>query len=47
MPKTAWLLLDMAHLIMLLAEMTKAERDSVKHWWQQAKDFLKGMGKNV
>ncbi len=47
MPKTIWLLLDMAHLIMLLAKRTKAERDVMKVWFQEAKDFLAVMEENI
>ena len=47
MPKTIWLLLDMAHLIMLLAKRTKAKRDVMKVWFQNAKDFLTGMQENI
>ncbi len=45
MPNAVWLFLDMLHLIMLLANRTKANMDVVKFWFQEAKDFLMGMEK--
>ena len=47
MPKTVWLLLDMVHLILLLAKRTKADRKVLKLWFEEAKNFLKGMEKEV
>ena len=47
MPKTMWFLLDMAHLIMLLAKRTKDKRDVMKVWFQEAKDFLAVMEENI
>ena len=47
MPNAVWLFLDMLHLIMLVASRTKAKMGVVKFWFQEAKDFLMGMEKEV
>ena len=43
MPKTVWLFVDMAHLVMLLVKTTKVERALMKFWFEEAKEFLKGI----
>ena len=40
-------MLGMVDLIMLLAKWTEAERPTVKQWFQNTKDFLVGMEKEV
>ena len=44
-PKTAWLYIDMMHLIMLLAEHGQADMATLKVWHEEAKFFLTNMGK--
>ena len=44
-PKTAWLYIDMMHLIMLLAKNSEADEATLKVWHEEAKFFLTNMGK--
>ena len=39
LPKTAWLFMDMIHLIILISAHTKAEKSQIKTWFGEAKAF--------
>lgn len=43
LPRSAWLFMDMIHLIMLLSAYTKAEKSQIRAWFVEAKVFLSGM----
>jgi hypothetical protein len=47
MCKTAWLYIDMMHLIMLFAQHSQADRPTIKKWHMEAKTYLTDMGKKM
>ena len=42
MPKIAWLLIDMIHMLMLVSEGAKADKIMIKKWFVDMKVFLNG-----